>query len=225
MPTQGCSHSTHPIIVCRFPQAPFSDTDSGAHKSNVSKIPGAGNLLGLGTMDLNAVNATTDSGGRPIQRVHYMSNPCTLKINELVLCVSSADVLFDLGRTETNGNLPPGTRMGRLAEHLLMQQNFYPLFPGGKGTNLNLKKLSELTMPCQPDILITPSKLAPFARAALEQTVVVNPGFLTKGETGGTYATIQIHPMKRETLENVSNDGVELDHSVTSRSRVDIFRV
>jgi DNA polymerase alpha subunit B len=89
--------------------------------------------------------------------------------------------------------------------------------------------MSEWEMPVQPDILIVPSKLASFARVVLDTTIVVNPGELTKNTTGGTYASIDVHPMKKEVLE----EGVEkkkeedenMDKGVQDRVRVDIRRI
>ncbi|KAL7578443.1 hypothetical protein ACA910_012833 [Epithemia clementina (nom. ined.)] len=200
-----------------FPQPPFADAKRNP-SNDLSRIPGAENLVTVGTLDLDTVNV-----GR--KRVHYMSNPCTFKINELVVSVTSTDIFLHMGISETNANLPPGSRLEYLAKHLLLQHSFYPLFPPIQGTNLDMKKLDQIAIPCQPDILITPSKLNPFARTALENTLVVNPGFLTKSYTGGTFATIQVHPIKRETLEEFLNSGVELPNAVASRSKVDIIRI
>ena len=191
---------------------------------DLSRLPGTDNVL-VGTLDLETVNLAGESDRIARQRVHYVSNPCTLKINELVLSITSVDVLLHLGLTEASANLPPGSRMERLSQHLLQQQSFYPLFPPYKGTNIDLKKMAQFSMDRQPDIIITPSKLNPFARTVLEQTLVVNPGVLAKADTGGTYATIQVHPIKRDTLESVPSDDVELAHTVTSRSRVEIMRI
>ena len=80
-----------------------------------------------------------------------------------------------------------------------------------------------MEMPVQPDILIVPSKLTTFARKVLDTTVVVNPGELTKNTTGGTYAVIDVHPMKKEALEKGGD--AEMEHGVQDRVRVDIKRI
>lgn len=201
----------------RYPQPPFADKEQARQSNDLSRIPGAENFL-VGTMDLDTINVTH-------KRVHYMSNPCTFKINEIVVSVTSVDILLEMGITETNANLPPGSRLEHLAKNMLLQQSFYPLFPPSLEMNIDLKKLGQFSMPFQPDILITPSKLNPFARTVLDSTIVVNPGLLTKAGTGGTYATMQVHPLHRETLENVANSGVEMANSVTTRSKVDIIRI
>lgn len=72
---------------------------------------------------------------------------------------------------------------------------------------------SSLRMPCTPDIMLVPSDLNPFAKltsvqtltaiasdqtasrqgtVSLGQVVCVNPGRLTKGAAGGTFARLQI---------------------------------
>ncbi|KAK1748756.1 DNA polymerase alpha subunit B [Skeletonema marinoi] len=77
----------------------------------------------------------------------------------------------------------------------------------------------------QPDILIVPSKLASFAKPVLDRTIVVNPGELTKNTTGGTYAIIDVHPMKRETLEDAVEADMEMFSGIQDRVRVDIKRI
>lgn len=158
-------------------------------------------------------------------RVHCVSNPCTLKINELTIGVTSSDVLFHISSDECNANLPPGTRMTRIAQHLIQQRSYYPLFPAAKGASLDLGKANQWEMPCQPDILIVPSKLASFAKPVLDRTIVVNPGELTKNTSGGTYATIDVHPMKRETLEDAVEADMEMLSGIQDRVRVDIKRI
>jgi DNA polymerase alpha subunit B len=154
-----------------------------------------------------------------------VSNPCTLKINELTIGVTSSDVLFHISSDECNANLPPGTRMTRIAQHLIQQRSYYPLFPAAKGASLDLGKANQWEMPCQPDILIVPSKLASFAKPVLDRTIVVNPGELTKNTSGGTYATIDVHPMKRETLEDAVEADMEMLSGIQDRVRVDIKRI
>jgi DNA polymerase alpha subunit B len=188
--------------------------------------------LEFGTLGLHHIEHVGREGTRLHEaptRVHCLSNPCTLKINELVLGVTSTDILFHLNADETNGNLEPGSRLGRIAQHLLQQQSYYPLFPPpaslAMAANLDLKHMDQWSMPCQPDVLIVPSKLTCFARTVLNGTVVVNPGHLSRGITGGTYAVMEVHPIKRETLETAGGGEVEMEHNVQDRIRVEIKRI
>ena len=177
-------------------------------------------------MDLiEAGTPETKNTEAPFRRVHCVSNPCTLQVNEIVIGVTGTDAIFHMSADETNGNLVPGSRLARISQHMLQQQSYYPLFPPAPGTNLDLKHMKQWNMPCQPDLLIVPSKLACFARPVLRDTVVVNPGHLSKNTTGGTYAVMDIHPMKRDELENAGGDDVELEHNIADRLRLEIRKI
>eukprot|EP00980_Cylindrotheca_fusiformis_P026218 scaffold15514_cov129-Cylindrotheca_fusiformis.AAC.26 len=148
------------------------------------------------------------------------------RINEVIFGVTSTDIIYHMSAEETNLHLEPGTRLRRIAQHMIQQRSFYPLYPppASTQTNLDLKHRDGFTMPCRPDILIVPSKLTAFASSILDSTVVVNPGHLTKGTTGGTYATMDIHPMKREKLEDAAGN-VLLQHGVNDRVNVEVKRI
>jgi DNA polymerase alpha subunit B len=97
-----------------YPQPPFADR--GGTNLNIS---GAAEVE-LGTMGLHHIETVGRGGvegGR--RRVHCVSNPCTLKINEVVVGVTVTDVLFHISADETNSNLEAGSRMGRIAQHML----------------------------------------------------------------------------------------------------------
>jgi hypothetical protein len=59
----------------------------------------------------------------------------------------------------------------------------------------------------------------------LDSTVVINPGPLTWGTTGGAFAIMDVHPMKRETLESATEANLELEHNIQDRIRVEIKRI
>eukprot|EP00581_Thalassiosira_minuscula_P019634 CAMPEP_0183723324 /NCGR_PEP_ID=MMETSP0737-20130205/14933_1 /TAXON_ID=385413 /ORGANISM="Thalassiosira miniscula, Strain CCMP1093" /LENGTH=749 /DNA_ID=CAMNT_0025953585 /DNA_START=59 /DNA_END=2308 /DNA_ORIENTATION=- len=212
-----------------YPQPPMENQQAGVKVPK--KVDGQFDNLGLGYVELaGRENVAKDS--EP-QRIHCVSNPCTLRINDVTVGITSTDVLFHISSDECNANLPPGTRLTRIAQHLVQQRSYYPLFPAAKGASLDLGRSKEWEMPVQPDILIAPSKLASFARKVLDATIVVNPGELTKNTTGGTYAVVDVHPMKREVLDkgivkkegesNAKNDAME--KGVQDRIRVDIKRI
>jgi len=203
-----------------YPQAPFTDSIKGGKNLN---IPGAEGIE-AGTLGLHHVETAGREGKGP-RRIHCVSNPCTLKINEIVVGVTSTDVLRHISADETNMNLEPGSRLGRIAQHMLQQQSYYPLFPPAHGTNLDWKHRQRWDMPCQPDLLILPSMLNRFARPVLDSTVVVNPGHLSRGTVGGTYAVIEVHPMKREALENAGGEDVEVLHAVQDRTRIEVKNI
>jgi len=92
--------------------------------------------------------------------------------------------------------------------------------------HLDLTRSDSLELPCQPDLFFVPSKLTTFCKCIFDKTVLINPGHLVKGSTGGSYADILIHPMKRETLEAIlDTEDVELAHDVQDRIRVDIKKI
>jgi DNA polymerase alpha subunit B len=204
-----------------FPQAPLADRSPKNGK--MLNLPGAEGIE-VGKLGLHHVENAGREGGGP-RRVHCVSNPCTLKINEVVIGITSNDTIFQMSADETNANLEPGSRLTRIAQHLLQQRSYYPLFPPPLGTNLDLKQLQHCQMPCRPDILIVPSKLTCFARAVCDSTLVVNPGHLAKGTTGGTYAVMNIYPMQREALENAGSDEVEVEHAIQDRVSIEIKRI
>eukprot|EP00116_Pleurobrachia_bachei_P017269 sb/3477531/ len=86
---------------------------------------------------------------------------------------------------------PPGSdRMGRLAGHLLDQNNFY----GEKGPRLlTLYLMGVKYKHCffdhKPDVLVLPSDLRFFVKN-VKDTVVVNPGKLAKG--AGTFFRMRV---------------------------------
>lgn len=207
-------------LFCSYPQAPFEDRLAQPH---VLTIPG-GEGVESGSLGLRRIQA---GSAETKPRLHCLSNPCTFKINEVVIGVTSTDSLFHISAEETNANLEPGSRLRRIAQHLLQQRSYYPLFPppASMPTNLDLKEMHKWQMPCQPDLLIVPSKLTSFASVVLDSTVVINPGHLSKGTTGGTYALMDIHPIKRDVLDNAGGDDVQLPHGVSDRVSVEVKRI
>ena len=175
----------------------------------------------LGLVHVENVGRTDTSS----PRVHCVSNPCTFQINELVFGVTSHDILFNLSSDETNAKLEPGSRLSRISQNLIKQQSYYPLYPPAKDLSMDLKQVSKMKMPCQPDFLIVPSKLTCFAKPVLDSTLVINPGHLTKDTTGGTYAIMEVHPFLRDDLEQMGGSHMEMQHAVQNRTRVEIRRI
>ena len=161
------------------------------------------------------------------RRVHLVSNPSTIKINDVTIGMTSTDTLFHLSTQEINQRLATGTRITRLAEHFIQQQSYYPIFPTpslpGLSVNLDLNERSGYSMPVQPDILLLPSRLACLVKDVTGGTVVINPGHLVKGANGGSYAVLDIHSIKQEKLDE--NDQEEISNNVKDRVRVEIRRI
>ena len=127
-----------------------------------------------------------------------LANPATLRCNEVVLGCTSSDWLMACNREEVSRSAQPEERLAALAAHLPTQRSYFPLFPPPADTPLDCSKAAALDMPCTPDLLVTPSELAPFAKlspmhqlgeaaeaaGAAAHAVCINPGRLTKGASG-----------------------------------------
>ncbi|KHO01477.1 DNA polymerase alpha, subunit B [Metarhizium album ARSEF 1941] len=110
--------------------------------------------------------------------VKIVCNPMTLSMNEMVVGISSQDVLYELRGEElarTSGDL-----MARLVRYLVEQRHYFPLFPAAERTRLpktgtesglatgavldvGYLKLGEMVN-VRPDVMLVPSSLPPFAK-------------------------------------------------------------
>ena len=122
--------------------------------------------------------------------VKVIGNPMTLSINEMVLGVSSQDVLFQLRHEELvggGGGSGGGDALSRLSRYLVEQRHFFPLFPPADRTRLpktgavegasggvppgavldvSYLKLGEM-VDARPDVLLVPSAMPPFAKVSV----------------------------------------------------------
>ncbi|XP_019642373.1 PREDICTED: DNA polymerase alpha subunit B-like [Branchiostoma belcheri] len=131
---------------------------------------------------------TVDGVNSP--RVHFVSDPCTLTINGVVVGLTSTDILFHLGGEETSRGHTD--RIGRLIKHILTQQSYYPLYPPSEDVNIDYEHYDQFCkLQVTPDVLILPSDLRYFVKDVLG-CVCVNPGRITKAQTGGTFARFVI---------------------------------
>lgn len=124
-----------------------------------------------------------------------IGNPMTLSMNEIVLGISSQDVLFELRHEELIGGRPQEPRLlERACRYLVEQRHYFPLFPPtdrkklpktgrgdgvGPGAVLDVGylKLGEMVN-VRPDVLVVPSSLPPFAKVCY----VVSPELFDKVE-------------------------------------------
>jgi DNA polymerase alpha subunit B len=194
-----------------FPQPPFGDRDE-VKTSFFSE-------------SLGVLEVPFSKDGDPRKRVHLMPNPCMFRVNEVLFGVTSQDMLFALSSDEVSLNTP--NRLDRLAAHLLQQQSFCPQFPvaGNTPGYVDLRHSRHWQMKVSPDVLILPSKLTPMARDVLG-TVVINPGLLTKGVNGGTFAELNIHPLSEKMLrDKVLEKSGDITHSVHERTYANIIKI
>ena len=109
------------------------------------------------------------------------TNPVTISLNEIIIGISSQDILYDLRREEIVVGKPTESNvLARLPRHLIRQRHFFPMYPPVNRTNLPKAGTEEglaTGMPLdvtylklgdwlnvRPDILIIPSALQPFSK-------------------------------------------------------------
>nr|CAG8473061.1 9729_t:CDS:10 [Entrophospora candida]CAG8485776.1 13280_t:CDS:10 [Entrophospora candida] len=146
-----------------------------------------------------------------------LPNPAQFRVNdEITFAINNVDILFHLSVNETSGNCD-SDRMGRLAKHILTQRHLYPLFPPViNDINLDVKNSSSLQLQATPDVLVTPSKLKFFAKV-INNVICINPGYVSKNQSNGTYAKLTIHPPQQNNSEP--------EQFISKRSRVEIIRL
>uniref|UniRef100_A0A672V690 DNA polymerase alpha subunit B n=1 Tax=Strigops habroptila TaxID=2489341 RepID=A0A672V690_STRHB len=126
------------------------------------------------------------------QRVHFVSDPCTLEVDGVVLGLTSTDLLFHMGAEEISSSSSISDRFTRILKHILTQRSYYPLYPPSEELNVDYESFySYASLPVTPDVLVTPSELRYFVKDVLG-CVCINPGRLTKGTVGGTYGRLYL---------------------------------
>ncbi|KAM4617140.1 DNA polymerase alpha subunit B [Discoglossus pictus] len=127
------------------------------------------------------------------QRVHFVSDPCTLSVNGVALGLTSTDMFFHMGAEEISSSAAGAPdRFSRILRHILTQRSYYPLYPPSEELNIDYEGLYNYAlMPVTPDIFIIPSELRYFIKDVVG-CICINPGRLTKGQVGGTFARFLI---------------------------------
>ncbi|XP_033217310.1 DNA polymerase alpha subunit B isoform X3 [Belonocnema kinseyi] len=126
--------------------------------------------------------------------LHSMPDPCMLNIDGLTIGISAVDILKHLGNEELSSNSFRMGKLGRLANHILSQACFYPLYPPAEEVNVDTYLWKTYAfMKQQPHILILPSDMAYFCKP-INGCVVVNPERLCK------------HSFARIFIPSISND-------------------
>ncbi|KAK9823569.1 hypothetical protein WJX72_003884 [[Myrmecia] bisecta] len=172
-------------------------------------------------------------------RITMLPNPATFCCNEVVFGCATTDILKHLSGQQLTKCGQAGEGMTSLAMHVLGQRSYYPMYPPAAGTMLDSALGAALQLPVTPDVLLLPSDLAPFARLAPVQpvpssavgsgeVVVINPGRLTKGSTGGQFAHLQIGALKEGMAAGsgqLPTTAAKLAHRVDQRCKVLIKKV
>ena len=123
-------------------------------------------------------------------------------------------------------------RFTYLSRYLLEQSSYYPLYPAGGAPHtgvtmtataqesanaqylpLEATMISHTAMSVRPDVLLLPSKVGKscvrpitpgIVGATSDSTIVVNPGFISKGKSDGTYAKITIFVGEEPKAQNTT---------------------
>lgn len=171
------------------------------------------------------------------------TNPSTFQLNETYFGCSNVDIFKDMKEVIRGGNTSMRNRFDRIAEHILQQRRFYPVFPGGvrkiaipskdkkayrhiSGADLEVAYLglTEFVGNTAPDVIIIPSEMNPFARI-IKNVLFINPGRFVKARGAkGTYAQMStVCPTTEDdSLTRLDGDEVLYLHNTWKRSRVDI---
>jgi len=129
-----------------------------------------------------------------LQTVELMCNPAQFTINDYSFAVSSYDVLLPLNRqlTYINRTEPrKQTKLELICEHPIKQKSFYPALTGPL---LDRTFSKDLYLHKTPDIFLTSTNLKYFAIQTKQGTAILNSRTLARGNGGGAYSQILIHP-------------------------------
>ncbi|KAL9353140.1 hypothetical protein Peur_055820 [Populus x canadensis] len=130
-----------------------------------------------------------------------LTNPGIFEANQVKVGCCTVDILKQISGEEMSRNPTDGTpsdRMSRLANHIVSQRSFYPLYPPAEDVPLDFSLAPEaLHITSIPDILILPSDMKYFIKVLTlgegeeqRKCICINPGRLAKGEGGGTFAEL-----------------------------------
>ena len=169
----------------------------------------------------------TENPQRMERQVTLIPNPGMFKINEMVVGVTTTDVVRHMigGDTTKVSEGRKGMPMHRLPAHMWNQGSFYPLFPADRSACLDLAQSEHFEMKVKPDIMICSSKL-PASAAETEKVVLLNPGRLCLGAAGGTWARVCIHPMEEQQIQTArDNEEPLLAHDVYKRTGIEVIKI
>ena len=141
---------------------------------------------------------------KKFERFHFITNPATININGVIIGLTSTDILLHMSVKELSFPTGATNRLVQLAEHLLRQHTYYPLYPPSEEVNFDYPLFGLFgSLPLTPHILVLPSSLRYFIKD-IEGCLCINPNQLTKGQAGGTFARVVIQPSNSWSPNHVS---------------------
>lgn len=123
--------------------------------------------------------------------IHFVPEPCMIKINDIQFALTSTDVIKDLTMTATTKSSFTD-KIARNFVHLMRQKSFYPLYPPPDNICIDYEAWNQharINKP--PRIFVASSDLATFNKE-VNNCNCINPGRLVKGTSTGTYAQLII---------------------------------
>ncbi|XP_001807778.2 DNA polymerase alpha subunit B [Tribolium castaneum] len=129
---------------------------------------------------------------RRYENLHLVPNPFILDIGGVTIGGSTADILFHLSKAECSKGTHDVPRVDRLISHIFHQRCFYPLYPPDNDIRVDHGLVEQHAMlETAPDIMFLPSRLKHFVKVC-EDSVVVNPASLSKGNSAGSFARLEV---------------------------------
>lgn len=135
------------------------------------------------------------------------TNPAQFSINELMFATANCDIVRGVAQTELNKGSAEDF-MSRAGRYVVEQRSLYPLLPGplakqpgvvDENQTLTYHHLDKAYLglcdfvDVSPDVIIMPSHMQAFVRV-VSSVVIINPSYLTKVDSGGTYAQLTTLP-------------------------------
>ncbi|KAI7549379.1 DNA polymerase alpha 70 kDa subunit [Hortaea werneckii] len=186
--------------------------------------------------------------------VHVVTNPILLSINEILVGISTQDILSELRRENVSVSSPSQQShaedtLARLTRHVIDQRHFFPLFPPQSRENLPaLTRISgevpnpgsEERLPLGACVDLSYVKLAEWVNVrpdllvlpsalspfakVVEGVTALNPGPLMKKRGAGTFAALAIQP-RQLTEEEREAAETPVGHLLYERARVDVVKI
>lgn len=127
------------------------------------------------------------------ENVLFYPNPARFSIEGIEFGVMNTDILRPLLgsmiNTETKSH-----RLTCIMEQIIRQRSFFPLYPAPKkDVSVDVSQYQKYEMPEAPDVFIAVSEIPAYTAYLEGSSVLINPGFSTKGSKAGTYSCISIH--------------------------------
>ncbi|KAJ4512073.1 DNA-directed DNA polymerase alpha subunit pol12 [Exophiala dermatitidis] len=168
------------------------------------------------------------------KQVTMLPNPCYVSLNEVVIGISSQDILYELSREQLSHGAGSDL-LTRLPSFLIDQRHFFPLFPPMSRDKLSSNGVVKATGACldvgylklgewmavKPDVLVLPSILTPSIKV-VDGVMIINPGQLSKRKAAGTYSQMTVTPRILSEEEKAERTVL---HKVFERARVEVVRI